>query len=262
MPGKKVISRKDKRKNARLDKKRRKAITFSSRSAPHASGTASEGKFETGLLNVRKKIKKVSSKIDAISNGGDSGNGLLQATKKQKKLNKKQEEYIRIHESINNSDGVDPEDVEIKRLEKLLGISGVDKKKAASKLDKEFAMYEGIGGNFGSFLMNLDSVGKRKANKAGIENDEDDDSDVEESIEVVPFLNDSDHEASDIEYDDDSDDDDNDNDIDNDNDDDNDDNDDNDDDNDDDDNDDNDDDDDDDNDNGKKTSKGVEPRLV
>lgn len=62
---------------------------------------------------------------------------------------------------------IEAEDMEIERLEKLLGI--VSKKgaggdsKLADKLDKEFELYEGLGDGFGSFLLGLDAIGQRDA---------------------------------------------------------------------------------------------------
>eukprot|EP01036_Dinobryon_divergens_P032648 gene32648-42283_t len=54
--------------------------------------------------------------------------------------------------------GFDEEDLEIKRLEKLLGVRESGKNKAAAKLNKEFEEFEGIGENFGDFLMSLDNL--------------------------------------------------------------------------------------------------------
>ena len=56
----------------------------------------------------------------------------------------------------------DPEDLEIKRLEKLLGgNSKKDKSKIADKLNKEYG-YEGFGSDFGDFLMKLDGEKEKK----------------------------------------------------------------------------------------------------
>eukprot|EP01041_Mallomonas_annulata_P004653 gene4653-9232_t len=52
----------------------------------------------------------------------------------------------------------DPEDMDIIRLEKLLGVDRANKKKSAEKLNKEYEMYEGFTGGFGDFLMNLDEL--------------------------------------------------------------------------------------------------------
>uniref|UniRef100_A0A7S3MET0 MI domain-containing protein n=1 Tax=Spumella elongata TaxID=89044 RepID=A0A7S3MET0_9STRA len=49
--------------------------------------------------------------------------------------------------------------MDLARLSKLLGIDkGGSKKKAASKLNKEFDLYEGMGEGFGDFLMDLDDL--------------------------------------------------------------------------------------------------------
>ena len=83
--------------------------------------------------------------------------------------------------------------------------------KSARKLNKEYEMYEGIGGNFGDFLMKLDDfaeyakssetpVGEYKSflGDSGGESDE-------EVYNAVPkLLNDSDQEASDVDVDDES----------------------------------------------------------
>ncbi len=92
----------------------------------------------------------------------------------------------------------DPEDADIARLGKLLGISSKDKSKAASKLSREYELYEGIGGNFGDFLMKLDDLAEGKAVFAH-ENDNSDDEPQEEM--PLPLINDSDQEVSDIDYD-------------------------------------------------------------
>lgn len=54
---------------------------------------------------------------------------------------------------------LEQEEMELARLAKLLGIEkGGNKKKAASKLNKEFDLYEGMGEGFGDFLMELDDL--------------------------------------------------------------------------------------------------------
>ncbi len=92
----------------------------------------------------------------------------------------------------------DPEDADIARLGKLLGITSKDRSKAASKLSREYELYEGIGGNFGDFLMQLDDLAEGKTVFAH----ENDDSDGEVQEEMpLPLINDSEQEVSDIEYD-------------------------------------------------------------
>lgn len=102
----------------------------------------------------------------------------------------------------------DPEDVEIARLEKLLGVSGKgqSRQKSASKLNREFEMYEGIGGNFGDFLFKLDDFteyAKSQKNLGESFLGDDSDSDkVEEISDYLPkLLNDSDQEVSDVDAD-------------------------------------------------------------
>jgi hypothetical protein len=59
----------------------------------------------------------------------------------------------------NSSNDDDVEDKEIKRLERLLSIDSFrNKKSIAEKLNKEFEEFEGIGGNFGTFLLELDGL--------------------------------------------------------------------------------------------------------
>ena len=103
------------------------------------------------------------------------------------------------------------EEREIARLEKLLGIkeSGKGRKKCAAKLNKEYEMYEGMDGNFGDFLMELDDLtdmiaGKNKKDrvfaKSNTEMDEkDEDDESPEEIHVVGHCIDDDaQEQSDI----------------------------------------------------------------
>eukprot|EP01031_Cornospumella_fuschlensis_P025019 gene25019-30221_t len=81
------------------------------------------------------------------------------------------------------------EDMEIKRLEKLLGINKKSNRKgSAEKLNKEYSEFEGIEGDFGDFLMELDDLvdsvqevkkkkkkrphkGTEKTDKGKVEND-------------------------------------------------------------------------------------------
>ena len=112
------------------------------------------------------------------------------------------------------------EEREIARLEKLLGIkeSGKGRKKCAAKLNKEYEMYEGMDGNFGDFLMELDDLtdmiaGKNKKDrvfaKSNAETDdkEEDDESPEEIHVVGHCIDDDAQEQSDIDDNDDDDDD-------------------------------------------------------
>ena len=111
-------------------------------------------------INVQKNAKKgpllsiLSNKIQA-----DFIDKKRQRSSSQFILNKFKDPYI------------EEEEREIKRLEKLLGISSKkEKSKVADKLNKEYAMYEGIDGNLGDFLQELDELndlveGKNKIGK-------------------------------------------------------------------------------------------------
>ena len=103
----------------------------------------------------------------------------------------------------------DPEDMEIARLEKLLGIKkdGSSRRKAASKLNKEYSQFEGLGDDFGDFLLGLDDIvsdnKSRKKSKASEGSDSDDLAD-EDDMGVVPdLLDDEEYPESDISYEDD-----------------------------------------------------------
>ena len=110
---------------------------------------------------------------------------------------------------INSADD-DPEDAEIERLGKLLGVDKNSKRKAAAKLNKEYEQFEGIGDKFGDFLMDLDdlvdtvtmgsaSIGRGKESKdSGADDDDDDErADVDDEDDSEPLPD----EESDIEYD-------------------------------------------------------------
>ena len=73
---------------------------------------------------------------------------------------------------------IEAEEVEIARLEKLMGISrsekkkkdassssSMDKSKIAAKLNKEYEMFEGLGEDFGDFLVGLDDLEERVKRK-------------------------------------------------------------------------------------------------
>ena len=103
------------------------------------------------------------------------------------------------------------EEREIARLEKLLGIkeSGKGRKKCAAKLNKEYEMYEGMDGNFGDFLMELDDLtdmiaGKNKKDRVfaksntGTDEVEEEDESPEEIHVVGHCIDDDAQEQSDI----------------------------------------------------------------
>ena len=138
--GKKItkLSRKEARKRSRDEKKARKAPKPSNSSGNSGNTVnASQGPLRAAL--AAKKIKEAAKTAPM--------------TKKNVQIP---------NESAKMSSGdafIDAEDREIKRLEKLLGIgTSKSKKKAESRLNREFSDYEGIGGDFGSFLMQLDDL--------------------------------------------------------------------------------------------------------
>lgn len=97
----------------------------------------------------------------------------------------------------------DPEDMEIARLEKLLGIKkDGSRSKAASKLNKEYSQFEGLGDDFGDFLLGLDDI----VNDTKPRKKEDSDSDAfgdEDNMGVVPdLLDDDEYPESDISHED------------------------------------------------------------
>jgi nucleolar MIF4G domain-containing protein 1 len=117
---------------------------------------------------------------------------------------------------VENLEDEDPDDKEIRRLEKLLKISQKsgknDKRKVAQKLNKEFGLYEGLGEDFGDFLNDLDDLtdmvqaehkgksSKRKHVFAGMVGD---DSEVEEHHmpKKAHILDDDMQEQSDVDED-------------------------------------------------------------
>ena len=99
----------------------------------------------------RKRVEpqKVSSTVKEVAAAVS-----IEAKSQLKKVSKRPKAAIPL--SIDETD----EDRDIKRLEKLLGVA--DRSKAAAKLNREYEMYEGIGGTLGSFLMSLDKIGDSK----------------------------------------------------------------------------------------------------
>ena len=100
-------------------------------------------------------------------------------------------------------DEADIEDIEIRRLEKLLKIDSKKRKISAEKLNKEFEENEGIDGNFGDFLLGLDDLSNgivkykklqssntnqggvaARSDSALINDDSDDEREVDEEEEV------------------------------------------------------------------------------
>jgi len=91
---------------------------------------------------------------------------------------------------ISDEKEVDEDDLEIKRLERLLKIDvKKGRKEAAAKLNREFEEFEGIGGGLGDFLMELDDLThdlkkqKKQSERRAI-NEMDDDDDDSKIIEL------------------------------------------------------------------------------
>ena len=92
------LSRKEKRKKIRNEKKKNKFLSYSNK--PNSK----KSKFETGLLNSRKS-EDLKERKQSITNPNP---------KKSTKSKLLKPTFI--------DDDIDPEDLEIKRLEKLLGV--------------------------------------------------------------------------------------------------------------------------------------------
>ena len=118
---------------------------------------------------------------------------------------------------------IEAEDREIERLSQLLGYAQdkKDRKRVAAKLNKEYSMFEGVGDDFGDFLMDLDDLAdialgkkdiKRKsvfASENGAHSDDQHDDIPEESVAMRGHvIDDDEQEESDIGSDIDEDDDD------------------------------------------------------
>eukprot|EP01031_Cornospumella_fuschlensis_P029725 gene29725-35888_t len=98
---------------------------------------------------MRKKLRNLAHAGPALQE--NVGMGRLSMLKKRKL------------ERTLDGEEIDPlikaEDMEIKRLEKLLGINKKSNRKgSAEKLNKEYSEFEGIEGDFGDFLMELDDL--------------------------------------------------------------------------------------------------------
>ena len=92
---------------------------------------------------------------------------------------------------ISDEKEVDEDDLEIKRLERLLKIDvKKGRKEAAAKLNREFEEFEGIGGGLGDFLMELDDLTqdlkkqKKKSERRAINEMDDDDDDDPTIVEL------------------------------------------------------------------------------
>lgn len=113
-------------------------------------------------------------------------------------------------QSIASDPLVEAEDREIARLEKLLFGESKDGRSKASKLNREFELYEGLGSGVGDFLMELDQLADRVKGGASAmaqrhgANDEKDAMNEEQEEEYLHrghVVGDSDQEKSDIDED-------------------------------------------------------------
>jgi nucleolar MIF4G domain-containing protein 1 len=107
-----------------------------------------------------KKRKKASK-----SNRDGAGAATQDAAPKTKSTRKRTWDSL-----VAKPTAVDPEDEEIARLERLLGVKGPNADKKKAKLNRELAEQDGLGDDFGAFLEGLDAIGGAAA--AGDSDDE------------------------------------------------------------------------------------------
>ena len=136
---KRPLTRKEKRQHERVEKKQKKVVSR----APVEEEP--KRKFETGLLSAAQSKR----------NRSNESNAKTMKPHEQSKTSRTLPSFEEVDE--------DPEDIEIRRLEKLLGVGKSAREKAAEKLNREYKMFEGISGGFGSFLMGLDNIGTKSA---------------------------------------------------------------------------------------------------
>lgn len=141
------------------------------------------------ISNQAIKVKSGGAGLQISQSDDVQSNQELRKKKKKKELGDSEE---------------DPEDLELRRLEKLLGIDKkIERNKAATKLNKEYEMYEGIGENFGDFLMTLDDLttsihrGDKQSSRSIL-----DDVNISDDGEQFfnPILDDDEQETSDVEF--------------------------------------------------------------
>ncbi|CBN78669.1 conserved unknown protein [Ectocarpus siliculosus] len=77
------------------------------------------------------------------------------------------------------------EDAELKRLERLLGVTGPNAKKKRSKLAREIEVEDGMGDEFGAFLSDLDRIGEFVEGGGGSGSSDEDRALMEEEEEEV-----------------------------------------------------------------------------
>ena len=181
---KKQLSRKDLRKATRLLKKSKKVEHV----AKKAKTGSSEVKNEKKAGPLSKILKE--GKVRA-SSSSSSKSKLDQSEKKKRKK-----------DSMDADAAYDPvieaEEKELARLSKLLGIKDEKDAKTRSKLSREYEMYEGLGNDFGDFLMEMDNIGKRDIDSIPADYLQESDDDVEEVKEQGGLIADEDQEVEDI----------------------------------------------------------------
>lgn len=179
-----ALSRKEKRKLERSGKKQKKKIYSELRTASSIShpGDAQE--------------EKAAIKKTPTENIGTDPRERKEPAKKKAKMSAPAVGMI----------SEDPEDEEIARLERLLGLKKDEsaRRKVAVKLNKEYAQFEGLGDDFGDFLLGLDDIVKsdkpQPSNSKYYEDSDEAPSDGE--LGMVPDLVDDDeYPDSDISYD-------------------------------------------------------------
>eukprot|EP01038_Epipyxis_sp_PR26KG_P011747 gene11747-15719_t len=147
------LNRKELRKQKRIEVKEHRKLHNQKKNAVIVEA------IDTKELN-KKKLKEATNSAPIHNAGSSTKIGPLQTIlleKKQQKSNVLNKKILKDDLSI-----TDPEDMEIQRLEKLLGIKGKEsKRKAAAKLNKEYELFEGLDGDFGDFLFDLDDLTER-----------------------------------------------------------------------------------------------------
>jgi len=210
---KSVLTRKEHRKQERVSKKlvKREKHEFK------APANGSKGPIRIALEKKQREEREKQELIDKKASSMTS----TSSKKRKKGSSNDRVSFASSFKPLEHGDAaIDAEDKEIKRLEKLLGVSN-DRKKAATKLDKQYADFEGIAG-LGTFLMQLDDLddmitgkaphldrvfaktktktAKKTGNAISDEDDDgnsDDDSSVEE-FTMPRLLDDSEQEVSDV----------------------------------------------------------------
>jgi nucleolar MIF4G domain-containing protein 1 len=190
-----VLTRKDKRKLDRKSKKENKSQHAKLRTAQPAGGAAGDASSsEEDEQPQEKSSRGTHSKRPAREGAPEAEAAPAPARKKAK-------------HAAPAPAFEDPEDEEIYRLEKLLGLKQDDasRRKVAAKLNKEYEQFEGLGDDFGSFLLGLDDLASSKPYKRSKKthgSDDGDDSGPEDGgMGVLPdLLDDDEYPEDDISY--------------------------------------------------------------